>query len=69
MGWNKDVAYNKDKYKDYKITMNQYNIYFFKPYYLIKINDGVEDFEIIVPPYEIEHFNEILNLEIKESND
>ena len=69
MQWNKDEAYNKGRYKEYKITMNQYNIYFFKPYYSIRINDGTEEFEIIVPPYDIEFFNDILNLEIKESND
>ena len=69
MQWNKDEAYNKGRYKEYKITMNQYNIYFFKPYYSIRINDGNEEFEIIVPPYDIEFFNEILNLEIKESNE
>ena len=68
-GWNKEEPYNKGKYKEYKITANQYNVLFYKYYYSIRINDGTTDYEIIVPPYDYEYFDNIINLEVKESNE
>ncbi len=51
--WNKDVPYNDEKYKPYKITENNYGHIFFKPYYALSINHEGEEYELYFPPYEL----------------
>ena len=64
-GWNKEESYDSKEYKKYKITANNMGILFFKPYYSIIVNNGIEDFEILVPSYDIESILEITNLDIE----
>lgn len=65
-GWNKDAAYNSKEYKQYKITANNYGVLFFKNYCSILINDGIEEFEIMVPTYEKDVIKELTNISIEE---
>ena len=64
-GWNKELAYNSPEYKKYKIAVNNYGTLFIKPYYSILINNGFEDFELLVPSYDIDKFLNLTNLEIE----
>ena len=53
-GWNKETAFNKGVYKNYKIRMNDFGMYAVKPYYSLQILSGGEEYEIRIPPYERE---------------
>ena len=64
-GWNKEEAYNSKEYNKYKIVANNMGILFYKQYYSIVISKGDEDFEILVPNYDIESILEITNLDIE----
>lgn len=59
MGWNKEVAPNKGKYKKYKIRVDQFGNLFYKPYYRMQLTAEGEEFEVLIPPYEIEHFTRL----------
>lgn len=61
-GWNKIEKYNKGEYKKYKITANNYGTLFIKTYYSIIIN---EEYELLIPGYEINQILELTNLEIE----
>jgi len=52
--WNKEVPANHEDYKKYKIRFNQYRMFFIKSYYVIKINHNLEDYELLVPNYDID---------------
>lgn len=59
--WNKDTPFNKGEYKQYKITRNDNGI-FFKPYYSIEIHYENEEYELLIPPYELPDMEELLKL-------
>lgn len=59
--WNKDTPCNKGEYKQYKITKNQYGFYF-KPYYSIEIHYQNEEYELLIPPYELPGMEELIKL-------
>ena len=63
--WNKEVPYNKDEYKQYKLTSNQYGISV-KPYYEILIKHGEDDYCLSVPSYELEALSSLIGIEYKE---
>ncbi len=50
--WKKEIPYNKDKYKKYKMIQNYYGNIFFKPYYAFRIAWQGEEYELFIPPYE-----------------
>ena len=52
--WNKEDRPNKGRYKQYKIKSDQYGSYYVKPYYVLQIAAELEQFEIIIPCYDIE---------------
>ena len=52
--WNKDTAFNKGEYKQYKIKTNDYSTFFVKPYYALQLTHNDEDYELYFPPYELE---------------
>lgn len=68
-GWNKDVEFNKGEYKEYKITKNNYDNLFMKPYYSVQFEYEFKEYEFLIPPYEINHLNKLLNLEIIDSKE
>ncbi len=51
--WTKPEKFNSRKYKPYKIRQNNM-FYFVKPYYSLRFTSSGEEYEIIIPPYELE---------------
>lgn len=62
--WNKDEPYNKGEYKQYKVKQN--NIGYFIRYEEVILNDGFNDYELLIPNYDINKLNALLNLPIEE---
>jgi hypothetical protein len=61
--WNKDEAYNKGIYKEYRITADKYETeYYIKNLCSVQFELNGEEYEIIVPPYDIYAFENILGL-------
>lgn len=67
-GWNKDIAYNSKEFKQYKITSNNNGVFLMKSYYSIIINNEIEDYEILVPIYDIDKFLSLTNLKLEEKD-
>lgn len=65
-GWNKETAYNKGDFKQYKITENQYGTIFIKPYYALQMSRNGEDYELYFPVYELKTFEQLTGLTAKE---
>lgn len=67
-GWNKEVPFNKGEYKQYKIVLdpNSFNTYIIKKYYSIQLNNYFNDYEILIPPYELENILSLVNLNVIE---
>lgn len=59
--WNKDVAFNSEYYKQFKIRSNDGCI-FIKPYYVLCFEHNGEDWGIYFPCYEISVFEKITGL-------
>lgn len=60
--WNKEEPFNKGKYKEYKMTSNQYGCIFFKPYHILQFEHNGELWEIYFPPYELPAFENLTGL-------
>ncbi len=60
--WNKEEPFNKGKYKEYKMTANQYGCIFFKPYYILKLEHNGETWGIYFPTYELPAFEKLTGL-------
>ncbi len=68
--WNKDESYNKGKYKEYKISTDKYETEFYiKNLCSVQFKLNGEKFEIIVPPYDIYEFENILGLKAEHLTD
>lgn len=52
-GWNKMQEPTDKYFKQYRLTVNAYGTIFMKPY-IMTIKHGDEDFELFIPPYEME---------------
>lgn len=63
--WKKEVPCNKGKYKKYKMVENQVGV-FFKPYYAFSITWNEEQYELLIPPYELEELSALVNLHYNE---
>lgn len=59
--WNKDVAFNKGEYKQYKITKNDYG-YYFKQYCILELDHNGEIWQIFFPDYELPVFEQLTGL-------
>jgi len=68
--WNKDKPHSDEEYKKHKIVLDRYGIYHVKNVCSVQFEtaDG-EKREIVIPPYEIEHFEKLLGLKVKENED
>lgn len=64
-GWNKDIPYNKEPYKEYKIKVNQYGGFIVKGYYSVQFEYENEEYEFFIPKYELNTIQEFLNLEVE----
>lgn len=61
--WNKDKPYNDKEYKKYKIICNNIGIYFCKPYYVLRLKDSEEDYEMFIMPYDLDAYLDLLSEE------
>ena len=57
--WNKEDDYKEGRFKEYKITENQYGNIFFKPYYILEFNFNGEEYGLYFPCYELPVFEEL----------
>lgn len=64
-GWTKRENYLSSTYRPYKITANAYGVFFLKGYLRVEIKGATENFELIVPSYDIENFLNVTNLTIE----
>lgn len=63
-GWNKETSYKKGEYKPYKIRSKGYGSYSLKPYYSLRIRRDEEEFEILIPGYEIETILSLTGMQV-----
>lgn len=63
--WNKEETIKSEKYKKYRITYNNTG-FILKGYYAIIIRCGEEEYEIHIPPYEIDVFSRLTGIEYSE---
>lgn len=62
LNWNKEEPHNKGQYKQYKMTMNNMGMVFFKPYYVLELEIDGELWGIYFPCYERESFERLTGL-------
>lgn len=67
MNWTKEEAHNKGRFKPYKIRVNNYGTYFIKPYYSVRVVLSGEEYEIVLPGYELEVFLSYANVGVTEA--
>lgn len=56
--WNKQEAYNKGIYKQYKLTTDNYGCIHCKQYHILEVEHRGESFGIYIPCYELPAFEE-----------
>ena len=61
---NKDVPMNSPTYKPYKVRANQYGMLFVKPYYGMQFKGAEGEYEILIPPYELETMRSLVELPV-----
>ena len=66
LGWNKEESFNKDPYKQYKMTCNQFGMIFIKTHYSLRFSSFGTEYEILFPAYELDTFTSLTGLEVKE---
>lgn len=66
MSWNKDEAYNKGVYKQYKLVEDNLGRVSGKNYHILELNSGGERWGIYFPRYELPVFEEITGLKADE---
>lgn len=66
--WNKEEAYNKGIYKQYKISSNQYGVSV-KPYYILEIEKDGEEYGIYFPSYELPTFESLTLMHAEDPDD
>lgn len=59
--WNKDEAYNSEKYAPYKVQRDN-GFYCIKPGYRLIFDIGGEDYELLFPAYELETFKKLTGI-------
>ena len=64
--WNKDEDYNKGEYKKYRITKDDKEVYYVKPYHILEMTVDGEEMGIYFPPYELPVFEELTGLRAAE---
>lgn len=64
--WHKKVAFHNEKYKEYKVKQNSYGMVFVKQYYSIKLLIDNEDYEILIPNYDLKEFLKVVPLNVNE---
>lgn len=65
--WNKQTPFNKGEYKPYKIGATDYSALTIKPTYSIRIARAAEEYEIVVPAYEIDKILPYVNVGVSDN--
>jgi len=65
--WNKDEAYNKGVYKQYKLSTDNYNCIHCKTYHILEIDHNGELWGIYFPCYELPVFEAVTGLTAQQS--
>ena len=60
--WNKDEKPNKGIYKSYKISVNEHDDVYVKPYHVLELEHNGEAFGIYFPCYELPTFEKLTGL-------
>lgn len=63
--WNKEIPYNKGIYKKYKMIINGLGYIFFKPYYAVSIAWNGENYELLIPPYELDILSALIGIDLR----
>lgn len=56
--WNKDEPIKAERYKKY-VKVNNYGMYFIKPHYSVRFTRHGEEWEVLVPAYDIDVISEL----------
>ena len=65
--WNKEESTNSEKYKKYRIYKYGNGLFGSKPHYSVRLRDGNDEYEMIIPNYELETFLKIINLKVEDN--
>ena len=68
VNWTKESLPNSPIYKEYGIKTNNYGVSTIRSYYVLELNINDEDYEIILPPYDIDEYLKVLNMEVENSS-
>ena len=68
VNWTKESLPNSPMYKEYGIKTNNYGVSTIRLYYVLELNINDEDYEIILPPYDIDEYLKVLNMEVENSS-
>ena len=60
LGWSKDEPFDSETYSEYEIKENDEGFIVIPYYYSVKIEAG-EEFELLIPPYELTALESIIN--------
>jgi hypothetical protein len=66
VGWNKDELFNTGKYKQYKLTADQYGRIHCRCYYILEMNCNGESWGIYIPCYELPIFEALTGLKAQD---
>ena len=62
LGWSKDEPFDSEKYAEYEISENDEGFIVIPYYYSVRIDTNEEEFELVIPPYELEAFKQITDI-------
>ena len=65
--WNKDEGFNQGIYKQYKVRRNNFG-FFIKPYHSVQFFAFNEEYEIVIPSYELQTLLKYVNLNVTYGN-
>ncbi len=64
--WNKNVAYNDESLKAYKIRKKE-STYLLNSYFEATVDDGNECFELMIAPYDLDAFKSLIDMELSDT--
>lgn len=69
INWNKEEAHDHERYREYKVRLNNYGVYLVKPYYSLQFLANGEEYEILFPSYELDAFCALTGLSVEEEKE
>ena len=66
--WNKEEPFNKGVYKQFKVRRNNMGIFFIKPHHSLQFFAFNEEYEIVIPNYELQTLLKYVNLNVMYEN-